>query len=444
MSDNKMNDNKISSKNMSHKNITLDTAPLAPANNSRRDFFKMSAASALGAAALMGLVPNGIRTMAYAAGSDAPEITEVKIGFIPLTDCAPIVVAAEMGFDKKYGIKITPSKEASWAAIRDKTVNGELHAAHVLYGLMYGVQLGIGGQQKDMAVLMTLNHNGQGITLANQLKEKGVKDGRSLKRLLDNENRDYTFAQTFPTGTHAMWMNYWLAANGINPMKDVKTIVVPPPQMVANMRIGNMDGYCVGEPWNARAIFDKVGYTVATSQDIWTDHPEKVLGTTAEFVAKNPNTARAMIMAILDACRYIEANENRAKVAKLIAGKAYVNAPEEVIAGRFVGDYDNGIGKKWKDPNFMKFFEDGRVNFPYLSDGMWFLTQHKRWGLLKSDPDYLAVATKINQVKLYSEAASQLGISVPKDVMRSSKLMDGVVWDGKNPAAYAASFKIKA
>ncbi len=413
-------------------------------DNSRRDFFRNTAAGAFGAAALMGLVPNSIKANAWAAGSDAPEITEVKIGFIPLTDCAPIVVAAEMGFDKKYGIKITPSKEASWAAIRDKTVNGELHAAHVLYGLVYGVQLGIGGQQKDMAVLMTLNHNGQGITLANQLKEKGVKDGRSLKRLLDNENRDYTFAQTFPTGTHAMWLNYWLAANGINPIKDVKTIVVPPPQMVANMRIGNMDGYCVGEPWNARAIYDKVGYTVATSQDIWVDHPEKVLGTTAEFVAKNPNTSRAMIMAILDACRYIEATENRAKVAKLISGKAYVNAPEEVIAGRFVGDYDNGMGRKWKDPNFMKFFEDGKVNFPYLSDGMWFLTQHKRWGLLKADPDYLAVATKINQVKLYSEAATQLGISVPKDVMRSSKLMDGVVWDGKNPAAYAASFKIRA
>jgi nitrate/nitrite transport system substrate-binding protein len=425
-------------------NANTVAATTGAVDNGRRDFFRNSAAGAFGAAALMGLVPNSVKTNAWAAGSDAPEITEVKIGFIPLTDCAPIVVAAEMGFDKKYGIKITPSKEASWAAIRDKTVNGELHASHVLYGLVYGVQLGIGGQQKDMAVLMTLNHNGQGITLANQLKEKGVKDGHSLKRLLDNENRDYTFAQTFPTGTHAMWLNYWLAANGINPIKDVKTIVVPPPQMVANMRIGNMDGYCVGEPWNARAIYDKVGYTVATSQDIWVDHPEKVLGATAEFVAKNPNTSRAMIMAILDACRYIEATENRAKVAKLISGKAYVNAPEEVIAGRFVGDYDNGIGRKWKDPNFMKFFEDGKVNFPYLSDGMWFLTQHKRWGLLKADPDYLAVATKINQVKLYSEAASQLGISVPKEPMRSSKLMDGIVWDGKNPAAYAASFKIRA
>ena len=434
------------------KNLGVETAVNQKIDTAidiqRRDFFKLSAstlgARILGASALMGLVPSGIRSQAWAAGSDAPEMIQVKIGFIPLTECAPIVVAAEMGFDKKYGIKITPSKEASWAAIRDKTVNGELHAAHVLYGLMYGVQLGIGGQKKDMAVLMSLNHNGQGITLANQLKEKGVKDGPSLKRLLVNENRDYTFAQTFPTGTHAMWLNYWLAANGINPLKDVKTIVVPPPQMVANMRIGNMDGYCVGEPWNARAIYDKVGYSVATSQDIWIDHPEKVLGTTAEFVAKNPNTSRAMIMAILDACKYIEATENRAKVAKLISGKAYVNAPEDVIAGRFLGDYDNGIGKKWKDPNFMKFFEDGKVNFPYLSDGMWFLTQHKRWGLLKTDPDYLAIATKVNQIKLYSEAASQVGVSVPKSPMRSAKLMDGVLWDGNNPAAYAASFKIKA
>ncbi len=422
----------------------MDNAETIAVDNSRRNFFKHSIAGAFGAAAALNIMPIELKTMAYAAGSDAPELTEVKIGFIPLTDCAPIVVAAEMGFDKKYGIKIVPSKEASWAAIRDKTVNGELHAAHVLYGLVYGVQMGIGGQQKDMNVLMTLNHNGQGITLSNQLKDKGVKDGKTLKRLLENENRDYTFAQTFPTGTHAMWLNYWLAANGIDPIKDVKTIVVPPPQMVANMRIGNMDGYCVGEPWNARAIYDKVGYTVATTQDIWVDHPEKVLGTTADFVAKNPNTARAMVMAILEASKYIEATENRAKVAELISQKSYVNAPKDVILGRFVGDYDNGNGKKWKDANFMKFFEDGKVPFPYLSDGMWFLTQHKRWGMLKSDPDYLAIAKKVNRIDIYTEAASALGISVPKDPMRSSKLVDGIVWDGKNPAAYAAGFKIKA
>ena len=419
------------------------TNEVAPSNPQRRNFIRMSVA-AMGASAMMGLVPEGVRSSAWAAGKDTPEKTEVKIGFIPLTDCAPIVVAAEMGFDKKYGIKITPSKEASWAGVRDKVVNGELDAAHVLYGLVYGVQQGIGGPQKDMAVLMALNHNGQAITLANQVKEKGVVDGASLKRLIDNENRDYTFAQTFPTGTHAMWLYYWLAAYGINPMKDVKTIVVPPPQMVANMRVGNMDGYCVGEPWNARAIYDKIGYTVATSQDIWPEHPEKVLGTTADFVQKNPNTARAIIMAVLEASRYIDATANRAAVAKLISSKSYVNAPEDVILGRFLGHYDNGIGKKWEDPNYMKFFNDGKVPFPYLSDGMWFMTQHKRWGLLKSDPDYLAVAKKVNQIELYTEAATQLKIAVPKDPMRSSKMVDGVVWDGKDPKAYAAGFKVKA
>ncbi|PKO24850.1 MAG: nitrate transporter [Betaproteobacteria bacterium HGW-Betaproteobacteria-8] len=408
----------------------------------RRNFFRASA-GVMGASALMGMVPEKIRNNAWAAGSDEPEIKEVKIGFIPLTDCAPIVVAAQMGFDKKYGIKITPTKEASWAGVRDKVVNGELHAAHILYGMMYGVQLGIGGQQKDMAVLMSLNNNGQGITLANQLKEKGVTSGPTLKRLLDNENRDYTFAQTFPTGTHAMWLYYWLATYGINPFKDVKTIVVPPPQMVANMRIGNMDGFCVGEPWNARAIHDKIGFSVATSQDIWTDHPEKVLGTTAEFVAKNPNTALAMTKAVLEACRYIDATANRSAVAKLIAGKAYVNAPEAVIEGRFLGHYDNGIGKKWDDPNYMKFFNDGKVPFPYLSDGMWFMTQHKRWGLLKTDPDYLSVAKKVNRIDVYTEAAKALGISVPADPMRTSKLIDGVVWDGKDPKAYANGFKVK-
>lgn len=421
----------------------IDKKPEAlPVSPERRQFLQ-GAAAAAGAAAVVGMGSLGIQKAAWAAGSDAPELTEVKIGFIPLTDCAPIAVASAMGFDKKYGIKITPSKEASWAGVRDKLINGELHAAHVLYGMMYGAQLGIGGPQKDMNVLLTLNHNGQAITLANQLSEKGVKDGPTLKRMLDNENRDYTFAQTFPTGTHAMWLYYWLATYGINPMKDVKTIVVPPPQMVANMRVGNMDGYCVGEPWNARAISDKIGFTVTTTQDIWTDHPEKVLGTTAAFTAKYPNTTRAMMMAVLEASRYIDATANRAAVAKLISSKSYVNAPEEVILGRFLGHYDNGIGKKWEDPNYMKFFNDGKTPFPYISDGMWFMTQHKRWGLLKTDPDYLAVAKKVNRTDLYREAAGAMGISVPKDDMRSSKLVDGVVWDGKDPKAYAASFKVK-
>lgn len=383
------------------------------------------------------------RTAVWAAGSDAPEKPEVKIGFIPLTDCASVAVAAELGFDKKYGIKITASKEASWAAVRDKLVNGELDASHVLYGLIYGVQLGIGGPKKDMAVLMSINRNGQAITLSNQLRDKGVTDGAKLKALIGKEKRDYTFAQTFPTGTHAMWLYYWLAANGINPLTDVKTIVVPPPQMVANMRVGNMDGYCVGEPWNARAIADNIGFTAVTTQQIWKDHPEKVLGSRLEFVQQYPNTARAMTMALLEASRYIDTISNRAKVAQIIAQKSYVNTAANVIEGRMLGEYENGLGKKWQDANYMKFYGDGKVNYPYLSDGMWFLTQHKRWGLLKDDPNYLAVAKQVNQIDLYTQAATQVKAPLPASPMRAAKLMDGVRWDGSNPKQYADGFKIK-
>lgn len=411
------------------------------ANLARRSFLRQGAAMS-GAAMVGSLMP---ATGAWAAGSDKPELTEVNIGFIPLTDCSSVVMASVMGFDKKYGIKINPTKEASWAGVRDKLVNGELHAAHVLYGLVYGVHMGVGGPKKDMAVLMTLNNNGQAITLSNEMRDKGAIDGATLAKLIAKKDKEYTFAQTFPTGTHAMWLYYWLAANGINPLKDVKTIVVPPPQMVANMRVGNMDGYCVGEPWNQRAIIDKIGFTATTSQDIWTDHPEKVLGATAEFAAKYPNTARAMICAILEASMWIDASPmNRSKTAETVSAKSYVNTDTDVIRSRMIGQYENGLGKSWTEKNYMKFYNDGAVNFPYLSDGMWFLTQHKRWGLLKGDVDYLGVAKKINQIELYKQAAAIVKVSVPKSDMRSSKFIDGVVWDGKDPAKYADSFKIKA
>jgi len=205
-----------------------------------------------------------------------------------------------------------------------------------------------------------------------------------------------------------------------------------------------MDGFCVGEPWNARAIHDKIGFTATTTQEIWKDHPEKVLGTRLEFVQKYPNTARAMTMAILEASKYIDTMANRAKVSEIIAAKSYVNTDVNVIEGRMRGEYDNGIGKKWKDANYMKFYNDGLVNFPFLSDGMWFLSQHRRWNLLKQDPDYLAVAKQVNQLELYKQAAAQVKVPVPKEPMRVAKLFDGVVWDGKDGKKYAGSFKVKA
>ena len=409
------------------------------ANLTRRNIIKAGAAVTAGA--LSGLATQGV----WAAGSDKPEKEEVRIGFIPLTDCASVVMASVLGFDKKYGVKIVPSKEASWASVRDKLVNGELDMAHVLWGLIYGVHLGAAGPKKDMAILMNLNHNGQAITLSKKLADKGAVDGPSLARLMQTDKREYTFAQTFPTGTHAMWLYYWLASYGIHPMKDAKIITVPPPQMVANMRVGNMDGYCVGEPWGHRAIMDGIGITGVTTQDIWKDHPEKALGTTADFVKKYPNTCRAVMMAVIEAGRWIDASlQNKLKMAETIADKSYVNTSVDAINQRILGRYQNGLGKTWDDPNHMKFFNDGMVTFPYLSDGMWFLTQHKRWGLLKDHPDYVGVARKINQIDLYKEAASAMKISMPKDPMRSSKLVDGAVWDGKDPVKYADSFNIKA
>ena len=407
---------------------------------------KLSRRAVLQSAAVgaIGITP-ALRAAVYAAGSDAPEKTEVKIGFIPLTDCASIVMASVLGFDKKYGVKIIPTKEASWAGVRDKLVNGELDFAHVLYGLVYGVHLGTAGPKKDMAVLMNLNNNGQAITLSKALADKGAVDGPSLAKLMAKEKREYTFAGTFPTGTHAMWMHYWLAAAGINPLTEAKLITVPPPQMVANMRVGNMDGFCVGEPWNHRAIMDGIGITANTTQDIWKDHPEKVLGTTAEFTKKYPNTTRAVMMAVLEASKWIDAGlQNKLQMAETVAQKSYINTSVDAINQRILGRYQNGLGKTWDDPNHMKFYNDGAVNFPYLSDGMWFLTQHKRWGLLKDHPDYLAVAKQVNQIDLYKEVASAMKVPVPKDVLRSSKLMDGIVWDGKDPKKYADGFKIKA
>ncbi|SMB39261.1 Nitrate-binding proteint [Serratia proteamaculans] len=400
-----------------------------------------------GSAALGGsMMLPGLMNAAWAAGSDAPEKKEIRVGFIPLTDCASVVMAAVKQFDQKYGIKIIPSKEASWAAVRDKLLSGELDAAHVLYGMVYGLQLGVAGPQQDMAVLMTLNNNGQAITLSNQLKQAGVTDEASLKKTVDASAKGtYTFAQTFPTGTHAMWLYYWLANAGIHPFDDVRNVVVPPPQMVMNMKIGNMSGFCVGEPWNQRAIAEDIGFTAVTSQEIWPDHPEKVLGTTGNWVAANPNSARALTAAVLDAARWIDSSDaNRQETAQVVAGRAYINTKPEIITGRMLGQYQNGLGKSWQDAHAMRFFHDGEVSYPYLSDGMWFLTQHRRWGLLNVDPDYLAVAKKINRTEIYKQAASAVGgVNLPTGDMRTSTLLDGKRWDGSNPAEYANSFSLK-
>ena len=292
---------------------------------------------------------------------------------------------------------------------------------------------------------MTLNQNGQAITLSSDLAEKGVHDLDGLKTLIGQQAPGtYTFAHTFPTGTHAMWLYYWLASAGINPFNDIRTVVVPPPQMVMNMRIGNMVGFCVGEPWNARAINDRIGFTAATSQSIWADHPEKILGTRRDWVEKNPHTARALVSAVMEAARWIDASpENKRETARILSRRAWLNCKEQYLTGRMLGEYDNGLGQRWQDAHPIRFFNEGAVSYPYLSDGMWFLTQFRRWGLLKAAPDYAGIAQRINQTATWQDAATAVGgITAPTSPLRNSTLMDGTVWNGTDPEGYANRFAI--
>ncbi|MGY2259670.1 CmpA/NrtA family ABC transporter substrate-binding protein [Pseudomonas sp. SDO55104_S430] len=384
--------------------------------------------------------------LAWVNGSDAPEKSAINLGFMALSDCASVVVAATQGFAQPYGLTLNLKRQASWANLRDKLVSGELDAAHGLYGLIYAVHLGIGGvAATDMAVLMGLNQNGQSINLSRGLQGLGVTGPEALHRHVHQTRTKLTFAQTFPTGTHAMWLYYWLASQGIHPLLDVDSVVVPPPQMVAHLQAGRIDGFCVGEPWSASAVQQDLGFTLATTQAIWPDHPEKVLGCTRAFVEQYPNTARVLVMAILEASRFIEdSHDNRRSTAQLLSAPQYLDAPVECIEPRLLGDYSDGLGNRWQDPHALRFHGEGEVNLPYLSDGMWFMTQFRRWGLLRDDPDYLAVARQVQQLELYREAASAVGVANLGKEMRSSQLIDGKVWDGSDPAGYARGFKLHA
>jgi two-component system, oxyanion-binding sensor len=382
---------------------------------------------------------------AWVHGSDAPEKALLNIGYLPLADSASLIVAATQGFAQPYGLSLNLQRQASWSGLRDRLLTGELDAAQGLYGLIYGIQLGLGSKPTPMAVLMGLNQNGQSINLSSGMREAGVTTGEALARRAHQGGAKLCLAQTFPTGNHAMWLNYWLAAHGVHPLRDVDTLVVPPSLMVEHLRARRIDGFCAGEPWGACAIQEGMGFTIATSQSIWPDHPAKALCATERFVEIYPNTARALIMAVLDASRFIdESDANRHDSARLISSVEYVDAPLEALGPRFLGQYDDGNGNRWQDGHPLRFYGDGEVNMPYLSDGMWFMTQFRRWGMVREDPDYLAIAQRVQRLDLYRDAAKALGVPVPATAMRSSRLLDGVVWDGSDPVAYARGFALHA
>ena len=411
---------------------------------SRRRFLSTSAKGA-GLAALLGGLPKGWVGSAFA--DDAPETANVKFGIIALTDCSPIVIAHEKGLFKKYEITSVVNKGANWAAIRDALSNGDNQATHMLIGMPIASTMGLlGSPKKAMVIPWLINRNGQSITLASKFKGKVSNDPKALKPFVDEAKTagiPLTFAMTFPPGTHAMWMRYYLAAGGINPDTDIALSTVPPPQMVANMKAGKMDGFCVGEPWNARAIAEDIGFTSLNTQDIWKDHPEKVCAFTAEFAEKNPKTVKAVLKALHEASVWLDQMENRPEQAKIVASPTYINCPEDIILGRLEGKYIFGDGRKLRDPNYM-IFSSRNCNYPQPKYAQWWLTQFRRWGLVEGAPDYEGVAKQVMRGDLYDEAMKEIGYTGGKRDDSAETLFDGVKFDPKaDLEAYATGFAVK-
>ena len=369
-----------------------------------------------------------------------PEKTHIRLGFVALSDAAPLVAAKVLEFGHRHGLTLELCRQPSWAAVRDKLLSREIDAAHALYGLVCGVQMGIGGPQGDMAVLMVLNRNGQAITLSNRLTA-ALKQHGNLKDALATLGRRPVFAQTFPTGTHAMWLYYWLASQGVHPIRDIRSVVIPPPQMVDALIDGELDGLCVGEPWNAVAEARGAGKTVAVTSQIWPEHPEKVLASRRDFVAQNPNTSRALIQTMLEACRWLDYPKHRMDISAWLAAPDVVDAPQALIEQRLLGHYDPA--QFAVQPPGVSFFNDGAVNYPRASDGLWFLTQYRRWGMLSGDQDDAAIAAALSETALYCEAAALMEVRVPEE-LRADVLIDGQVWDGRDPAAYLDGFDLRA
>lgn len=367
----------------------------------------------------------------------------VRLGFIPLTDCSPIVMAKELGLFKKYGVEVVVTKESSWANVRDKILTGELDGAHCLYSMPFSVYTGVGGKAgSEMKIAMMLNVNGQAITLSNDFCGKvGFKQMNKVTPVVATKlkaEKEVTFAMTFPGGTHDLWLRNWMSVAGLN-QKAVKIITIPPPQMVANMKVGNMDGFCVGEPWGGVAVKQGVGFTQVASQDIWKDHPEKALVVNKDFSAKRRADLVKVMKAVMEACKWLDVPANRKKAAAIIGKAAYVNAPADVIEGRLMGDYNLGCnqGVEVYDNDYMLFHKGGMVNFPRKSHAIWAMAQFVRFGYLKEAPNYAAIADKLILDDLYKEVAASMKVKVPNDDMKPFALtMDKTVFDPANPAAY--------
>jgi nitrate/nitrite transport system substrate-binding protein len=415
----------------------------------RRSLLEWTAASvgvaAIGAGCESGASKGQNSAPAVIGLAGQPEKPDLRIGMIALTDCSPIVIAHEKGFFKKHGINATIVKGASWAAIRDSLSNGDIQATHMLLGMPLASTMGLlGSPQKPMVIPWLLNRNGQAITLKTEWKAKVGADPTLLRGYAEEAKKKgspLTFAMTFPAGTHAMWMRYFLASGGIHPDKDVALVTVPPPQMVANMKVGKMDGYCVGEPWNARAIADGIGYTAISTQELWPDHPEKVCAFTEEFAAENPKTVKAVLKALHEASVWLDDLKNRPEQADIVSRPTYINCSPELILGRLLGHYDYGDGRTKEDSKYM-IFSSRNCNYPQPKYALWCLSQFRRWGMVDGAPDYHGIAKRVMRTDLYEEAMKELGVAYTGHSNAAEILFDGLAFDPRSPEAYATGFRV--
>jgi nitrate/nitrite transport system substrate-binding protein len=421
-------------------------------NSSRRTLLKGVGSAAILTAA-RAAVPGG----AWAQTSGAPETKTVTLGFIALTDSSPLIIAKEKGMFAKHGLPdVKLAKQASWGTTRDNLElggsRGGIDGAHILTPMPYLMTAGkITKTKLPMNILARLNTNGQAISVAKHYQSMGVGlDSSKMKaafaKMRQNGN-DPKVAVTFPGGTHDLWMRYWLAAGGIDPDKEVSTIVVPPPQMVANMKVKTMEAFCVGEPWNAQLVNQGIGFTALSTGELWHDHPEKTLAVRADWADRNPKAAQAVTMAVMEAQRWCDNPANRREMCEIVARREYFKVPVEDIIGRTGGAIDYGNGKKVENfPYLMKFWNNF-ASYPFQSHESWFLTEDIRWGYLPADTDINALIKAVNREDIWRGAAKALGVreaEIPKSTSRGvEKFFDGKTFDPANPKAYLASLKIK-
>jgi nitrate/nitrite transport system substrate-binding protein len=428
------------------------TKSLFTGSFSRRNFLKKTAATTALLGAAHSLLPSG------ALAASGPEVNAAKLGFIALTDSSPLIIAKEKGLFEKYGMPgVEVLKQASWGATRDNLVLGSagngIDGAHILTPMPYLMTLGTitqNSQPLPMKILARLNLDGQGISVAQTYADLKVStDATPLKEIFAKKKAEGAMAKvavTFPGGTHDLWMRYWLAAAGINPDQDVETIVVPPPQMVANMKVGTMDAFCVGEPWNAQLVSQGIGYTAVSTGELWSKHPEKSLALRADFTEQYPKATEALLMAVMEAQQWCDADANKDEMADIVSKRAWFNVKKEDIIGRLKGDIDYGNGKTaTASPHIMKFWRDA-ASFPFKSHDAWFLTENIRWGKVKADTDVAALIAKVNGADLWRSAAKTMGVTeVPASDSRGAEtFFDGKTFDPDNPKAYLDSLSIKA